>query len=130
MSYTPQNFQPYEVLTAAKLNAMDSQIALNEQKADSAQADASSGLTDIGKLKGDIAPAYSNSSTYAVGDYCIYNGILYRCKTAISTAEAWNSAHWETAVVGDELTDLKSALNSIGLDVENGVMVISPVTSI
>lgn len=37
---------------------------------------------------------YSSSSTYKVGDLCKYNGVLYRCKTAITTAEAWNSSHW------------------------------------
>ena len=36
-----------------------------------------------------IAPAYSASGTYAVGDYCTKDGYLYRCNTAISTAEAW-----------------------------------------
>ena len=40
------------------------------------------------------ATAYSSSDTYAVGDICIYNNKLYRCNTAISTAEAWNSNHW------------------------------------
>ena len=34
------------------------------------------------------------------------------------------------AGVRSEVTDLKSALNGIGLDIENGVMVISPVSSI
>ena len=41
-----------------------------------------------------IAPAYSAASTYASGALCIYNETLYRCKTAINTAEAWNSSHW------------------------------------
>ena len=48
-----------------------------------------------GKLDStSAAPAYSASSTYSVGDHCTYNGKLYVCSTAISTAEAWNSAHW------------------------------------
>lgn len=42
----------------------------------------------------DIAPAYSSSSTYAVGDIVTYGGNVYKCSTAISTAEAWNSSHW------------------------------------
>ena len=41
-----------------------------------------------------IVTAYSSSSTYAVGDYCIYNKALYRCSTAINPAEAWNVGHW------------------------------------
>ena len=46
--------------------------------------------------------AYSSSSTYTVwssGAYtssnsCVYSGRAYYCKTAITTAEAWNSSHW------------------------------------
>lgn len=55
----------------------------------------------------NIADEYSASSTYAVGDYCIYDGQLYRCTTAITTAEAWTAAHWTMVTVGEELTDLK-----------------------
>lgn len=55
----------------------------------------------------NIAAEYSASSTYAVGDYCIYDGQLYRCTTAITTAEAWTAAHWTMVTVGEELTDLK-----------------------
>jgi len=41
-----------------------------------------------------IAPAYSASATYAVGDYVSYQGKLYKCNTAITVAEAWTAAHW------------------------------------
>ena len=40
------------------------------------------------------ATNYDSTATYAVGDFCIHSDKLYRCTTAISTAEAWNSAHW------------------------------------
>ena len=56
-------------------------------------------------------PNYSSSSTYNVGDYVMYQGKLYKCKTAISTAEAWTSAHWDLAVLSNDVSDLKSDLN-------------------
>lgn len=37
---------------------------------------------------------YDSTSTYAVGDFCVYNGDIYYCTSAISTPEAWNSNHW------------------------------------
>ena len=40
------------------------------------------------------AENYDSTSTYAVGDFCIHSDKIYRCTTAISTAEAWISAHW------------------------------------
>lgn len=51
----------------------------------------------------EVADAYSSSATYAVGDYCIYNNTLYKCSTAITTAEAWTPAHWTATTVADEL---------------------------
>lgn len=59
---------------------------------------------------GVTASAYSSSSTYAVGDYVIHNSNLYRCTTAITTAESFTAAHWTQVVLGDEVSDLKSDL--------------------
>ena len=67
-------------------------------------------------LKGDagngdmLAPAYSTSATYKVGDYVTYNGGLYCCKTAITTAEAWTAAHWTSTNFGKDCSALKSAI--------------------
>lgn len=41
-----------------------------------------------------LAPAFSTTSTYAVGDEVSYEGNNYRCKTAIETAGAWDSSKW------------------------------------
>ncbi|MBR2248047.1 MAG: hypothetical protein IJ880_13675 [Bacilli bacterium] len=41
-----------------------------------------------------LAPAFSATSTYAVGDEVSYNGANYRCKTAIETAAAWDASKW------------------------------------
>ena len=47
----------------------------------------------------DAADAYDATKTYAVGKMCIYGNRLYRCTTAISTAEAWTPAHWEATSI-------------------------------
>ena len=60
---------------------------------------------------GTVASAYSASKTYAVGDYAIQNGNLYRCTTAITTAESFTAAHWTQVVLGDDVTQLKSEIN-------------------
>lgn len=67
-----------------------------------------------------IADLYSTSGTYAVGDYCIYDGDLYRCVTAISTGETWTAAHWTQVTVGGELVSLKSAVDG-KVDIAQGV---------
>lgn len=60
-----------------------------------------------------MAPVYSTSATYAVGDYVTYNGQLYRCTTEIETAEAWTAAHWTAAAVATDVSNLKTALDQL-----------------
>ncbi|MBE7005035.1 MAG: hypothetical protein E7425_12315 [Ruminococcaceae bacterium] len=48
------------------------------------------------------APAFSNSANYAVGEYVMYNGVLYRCTTAHSAA-AWNADHFMAVTIGAEM---------------------------
>ena len=62
---------------------------------------------------GVVASAYSAAKTYKVGDYVLYNSNLYRCTTAITTAEAWTAAHWTQVVLADDVTDLKTDLYNI-----------------
>lgn len=49
---------------------------------------------------GLYSAVFSASSTYAVGDYVTKDSKIYKCKTAISTAAAWDSSKW------DEVTTL------------------------
>lgn len=54
---------------------------------------------------GSIAPYYSASATYAVGDKVRYGNNLYECTTAITTAEAWTDAHWTVLPTLLEMTE-------------------------
>lgn len=58
-----------------------------------------------------FAPAYSTSGLYSVGQYVTYDGKLYRCNTAITTAETWTAAHWTQTNLGADVYDLKSAIS-------------------
>lgn len=61
-------------------------------------------VTLINELETNVvAEAYSSSATYALGDYCIHDNKLYRCTTAITTAESWTSGHWSQVLVGNEI---------------------------
>lgn len=74
---------------------------------------------DVGEvadsIRGDIAPTYSTSEVYAVGDYRYYKGVLYRCIKKITTPKSWSSTDWEEAVLGPEVNakvdELKRALD-------------------
>lgn len=65
-------------------------------------------------LMAAIAPTYSNSALYAVGAYVWYDGNLYRCTTAITTAESWTEAHWTAVNIGDSVnTDIGNLREAI-----------------
>ncbi|MBQ6403847.1 MAG: hypothetical protein IJI27_08075 [Oscillospiraceae bacterium] len=55
------------------------------------------------------AADFSTSTAYAVGDYCIYDGKLYRF-TAAHVAGAWNAAHATEAKLGPDLAGLRADL--------------------
>ena len=70
---------------------------------------------EAGRVRGNIAANYSASSAYAVGDLCLYTGVLYRCKTAIgSGGEAWNSGHWDAVKIAGQLSALSDQIGNIG----------------
>lgn len=61
-----------------------------------------------------VSTDYDPTSSYAVGDYCIYDNVRYCCNTAIgSGGETWNSAHWDVAKVDDDITEIKSSLTEL-----------------
>ena len=72
----------------------------------------------VARITSNFTGLYSSSETYALGDYCLHEGILYRCTTAVATAEEWTSSHWMATTVGAELLILASTITS-GTDAEN-----------
>lgn len=70
-------------ITADKLNHIENGIFDNDTQ-----------LSKILKALGLNNDTYDSTKTYAVGDMVIKDYAIYECKTAITTAEEWNSAHW------------------------------------
>ena len=72
----------------------------------------------------DIAPVYNPEATYALGAYCTHDNTLYKCTTAITTAEAWTAGHWTAVSVGTVLASLESAVatNASNIDAIEGTL--------
>ena len=52
----------------------------------------------------NIAPEYDeDAGTYQVDDYCIESGQLYKCNTAISTPEVFDSSKWDSTTIMQEI---------------------------
>ena len=56
---------------------------------------------------------YDNSSTYSVGDYTRYLDKVYKCNTAIETAEDFDSSKWTQSTVLDYLKDALNIPNTV-----------------
>ena len=63
-----------------------------------------------------VSDEYSATNTYAVGDYCIRENVLYKCKTAITTGEAFDSSKWVQTTCGTEVAELNSNLDTLSYD--------------
>lgn len=60
---------------------------------------------DVSTVRDMISDEYDNTSTYNLDDIVIYTGALYRCTTAITTPEDWNSSHWTQTNIATELSN-------------------------
>ena len=68
--------------------------------------------SDYSALLHTLAPDFSTSNTYYAGDYVWYNGTLYRF-TANHAAGSWTGTDAAAAVIGNDLGDLKSAIDDL-----------------
>lgn len=84
--------------TTAKDNAVN---AINEVNA---------GLATKADIT-DLAPAFSTSTAYAVGQYVSYDGNIYKCTSAHS-AGAWVAGDFTLVAVGSELSEINSNLTN------------------
>lgn len=78
---------------------------------------------------------YKNTKTYAVGDLCIHNNILYKCITAVETAEEFNAEKWEvTSLCKEEIAnktviaELTEKINGISGEVKYGYISIPKIS--
>lgn len=72
-----------------------------------------------GSGDGIIADDFSTSTSYEIGDYVIYNDLLYRFTDA-HTAGAWVGTDATAVLLANDVSLLRSALNALGLSVVNG----------
>lgn len=66
----------------------------------------------VESVLGQQADTYSKK-TYAVGDYCIYGNALYKCNTAISSAEEWTAGHWTKTTIANELKSIVGSVATV-----------------
>lgn len=55
-----------------------------------------------------VGDRYSSSDTYKIGDFCIYNDVLYKCITAVETAEDFDQSKWVATNINKELNEIEN----------------------
>ena len=78
-------------------------------------------------LSAIVAPDFSPTSTYAVGDYVIYDDVHYKCTTAVSTPGSWSivGPSFTAVPLSNEVKALRSAVAVL----QNGtVLQVNPAT--
>lgn len=98
LTSTLKVFQKLQITAYAQLTFLDDDW--NEES-----------IEDRIKRLSSLAPKYSTSSAYTVGQYVFHDGSIYRCTTAIALpGEAWNPSHWSEA---QKLDDFFTNSNSL-----------------
>ena len=107
--YARTTWQTGDVIDATKMNNIETQL---------------DAVTDNARDNG-TAPVFSTTKTYAVGEHVLYNGEVYRCKTAVTNAGAWVASNWVKAYLSSdmegEVSELKSAITITGKPISNEV---------
>jgi len=75
--------------------------------------DTENGIVIGSDTPADLAPEYDPAATYAKGETCTYDGLLYACKDGIAVAEQWNAAHWEKTDVATLLAAKASTATTL-----------------
>lgn len=87
------------------LDEIDEQVDIATDAAAAAQESAQSAASAA--LNGNLAPQYSGTATYEIGDHVLQNGTLYRCNTTISSPQStFVAAHWTQVKIGPQVDDI------------------------
>lgn len=79
-----------------------------------AQATASQANTKADGAIASLAESFLDTATYTVGEYVIFNNILYVCTDPVTTPGPWTgSVNWTRASVDSIATDMKASIAAI-----------------
>lgn len=104
-----------------RLTSLEQHDIVQDNKIDALETSTGIKFDSVG-----IADAYLNGLTYDVGDVVTYNGQRYKCITAVTAAEPFDSDKWQGEDVQTVIDDIKSDLEykRVFLD-DTGVSIIS-----
>lgn len=94
-----------------RMNDVGANAAIIELLEGEVSSEASARATAVTGAVTQIAAAYDNTATYALGALCIHEDALYVCITPITTAEDWTAGHWAPTTVKAQIGTTIKATN-------------------
>ena len=77
----------------------------------------------FGLINENFSDEFSNTKTYKLGQFYIHDNTLYRCTTAITTAENWTAAHWTETTIGAEIENKALWFTAVPVSVTSGTII-------
>ena len=71
------------------------------------------GIPQCDNANQNLADDFDDTQTYSVGDYVIYNEMLYKCIIAVTTAGTFNSNNWTQVLITDEMGSGSGGSNTL-----------------
>lgn len=93
---TEESVTDLNAATNEKINRLKNDLTAEQTARESA----------VQALANDISDAWIPGKTYAVGDYCINENLLYKCKTDHTAGSVFEPNYWINVIVGNELSNL------------------------
>ena len=87
-------------------------------------------ITDEKANNDILSDAWNASTTYAVGQYCIYNNSLWKCLVQHSGQTPTEGTYWTNVSVANEIISVNNSLGKISLDYNNAITITPSKTGI
>ena len=74
---------------------------------------------DVTALSNTISDAWNASTTYAVGQYCIYNNSLWKCLVQHSGQTPTEGTYWTKVTVANEITSVNNSFGGLKFGIDS-----------
>lgn len=101
-----------EPLDASLITYGNSNVGAELQRLDSE-------TTDLNNFKNNMSDAWNNSTNYEVGQYCIYNNILWKCLVQNIGQTPAEGTYWTNVTIGSEFNVVKNDIDTLNSNLKN-----------
>ena len=78
-------------------------------------------ITDLNDFKNNVSDAWNSSTNYTVGQYCIYNNILWKCLVQNIGQTPSEGTYWTKVTIGSEFNLVKNDIDTLNSNLANHI---------